>query len=214
MIISIHIPKTGGTSFRNALEQVYGTGLWLNYGDDFSFDAVPPGTECIHGHIPGDAYTHVFPGHQVATLVRHPVQRVVSNYYHLLRSRDPQHPAGHLLRRERFSLLDFAGDESVRNEATRYIARREPEDFDFVGITERYEESLLLYAKTFGTRRPLPLYHDNTNLSRRSPEEDYGISPGEYDAIAQLNLDDMLWYQRALEHFERTLASGLLAQSA
>jgi Sulfotransferase family len=202
VIISLHIPKCAGTSFRHALEEAYGSGLWLNYGDDYSFDAVPPCTECIHGHIPGNAYKEIFPRHQTITMVRNPVQRVVSNYYHFLHSPDSRHPASIKLHAEHLSLREFAEIECMRNKATRYVAGRKPEDFDFVGITEEFEESVLLFAKLFQINKPLPILQDNVNPDRRTPI--YALSRSDYAHILELNAADVDWYFRACKIFAQT----------
>jgi Sulfotransferase family len=202
VIISLHIPKCAGTSFRHTLEEAYGAGLWLNYGDDFSFDAVPPCTECIHGHIPGDAYNEIFPGHQTITMVRNPVQRVVSNYYHFLHNPDPRHPASIKLHAEQLTLREFAEIACMRNKATRYVAGRNPEDFDFVGITEEFEESVLLFAKLFQINKSLPVFQDNVNPDRSTPI--YDISRSDHAHILDLNAADVDWYFRACKLFAQS----------
>lgn len=182
------------------MEEAYGSGLWLNYSDDYSFDAVPPRTECIHGHIPGNAYQDIFPQHQAITFVRNPVQRVVSNYYHFLHHPDERHPASLRLHAEHLTLREFAGIESMRNKATRYVAGRRPEDFDFVGITERFEESLLLFTEVFQIKRPLPVFRDNVNPERTTPT--YGISRPDYAHLLRLNSLDVEWYFHACQVFK------------
>ncbi len=204
MIISVHIPKCAGTSFRYVLQRVYGRRLWLNYGADFSREAVPSDTACIHGHIPGRAYETAFPEHRIITMVRHPVQRVISNYYHFLHRPDERNPDCRRLHERKLSLVEFAELPNVRNEATRYVAGRAPDDFDFVGITERYAESVLLYQRMLKIEWPLPVLHDNVNRERTTPT--YPVSLKEYDRIAALNDLDLVWYERACRVFEGTLA--------
>lgn len=203
VIISLHIPKSAGTSFRHALEHAYGSALWLNYGDDFSADAVPPGTECIHGHIPGNAYRDVFPGHRLITMVRHPVQRVVSNYHHFLTRPDPRNLASRALHELDLSLLEFAQLPGMRNEACRYVAGRAPEDFDFVGLTERFEDSVALFRSRFDVRESLPILRENVNPERLDP--DYRLPHSLHEAIAALNIDDLNWYHRAAALFQSVL---------
>ena len=85
MIISVHVPKCAGTSFGRILETQHGDRLWKNYGAIFTReearkDLIPDGTQCIHGHFFADAFSDLFPAGQLITWVRHPVERVVSNY--------------------------------------------------------------------------------------------------------------------------------------
>ena len=127
MIISVHIPKCGGTSFRHVLRDIYGESLWLNYGAIFSQPQaapglIPGGTRCIHGHFLGDAFDELVPRPRLVTWLRHPVERVVSNYYHFLRSPDPRDTCCRDLIEKGLSLEQFAELDWMRNEATRYMA--------------------------------------------------------------------------------------------
>jgi Sulfotransferase family len=186
------------------LQQIYGDHLWLNYEGDFSLSAVPRGIKCIHGHIPGKAYDGIFPQLQSITMVRDPVQRVVSNYYHFLHRPDDRNFASLRLHSRRLSLREFAELEDMRNEASRYVAGRAPEDFAFVGLTERFAESLLIYRRIFRIAQPLMVFHENVNRERNTPT--YRLSPGDYDHLLALNALDLEWYERASRVFEKALA--------
>lgn len=200
MVVSVHIPKCAGTSFRHALRQIHGSGLWLNYGDDFRREAVPPGTTCIHGHFAADAYDGIIPGRKLITIVRHPVERVVSNYHHFLRIPDLRNQASVRLHAENLTLLQFARMESVRNEIVRYTAGKTPADFAWIGLAERYPESLVLLRKKFGISAPMTAIRDNVNPDRKNPC--YDLQSHEYDEILSLNAADMVWYAKACSHFD------------
>ena len=113
MVVSIHVPKCAGTSFRNVLSDQFGSRLWLNYGSifteaDFRPELIPANTACIHGHFLGDAFDSFVPRPRFMTWVRHPVDRVVSNYYHCLRSPDLRDDCCRRLHEEKLSLRGFA----------------------------------------------------------------------------------------------------------
>src|SRR5437764_15387442 len=102
MMISLHLPKTAGKSFEAALEARFAASLLEDYGsfpmntpeyertraaleaslrnveDDF------PGVECIHGHFLPVKYLLLAIRREITfvTWVRHPVQRLLSNYYY------------------------------------------------------------------------------------------------------------------------------------
>jgi hypothetical protein len=199
VIVSVHIPKCAGTSFRHLLRQIHGTGFWPNYGIDFSHEAVPRGTTCIHGHFMADAYDRYWPERRLITMVRHPVQRLVSNYYHFLRRHDPSNPASVCLHEKGLSLRQFAELELMRNEIVRYAAGRAPVDFSFVGISERYMESLLLLRRTFKIEGPMSATQDNVNPERVTT--DYILDADAYAHIARHNSADMAWYDDACRNF-------------
>jgi len=59
MIVSVHVPKCAGTSFRTILDSIFGDRIWHNYGTIFSRDqarpnVIPPNAGAIHGHFIAD----------------------------------------------------------------------------------------------------------------------------------------------------------------
>lgn len=58
-IVSIHVPKTGGTSFIEILRGHFGDKLLLDYGLNES-DSIAPfqagAFDCVHGHFPATKY--------------------------------------------------------------------------------------------------------------------------------------------------------------
>ncbi|MBC7368027.1 MAG: sulfotransferase family 2 domain-containing protein [Undibacterium sp.] len=205
VIVSVHIPKCAGTSFRHVLKQIHGVGFWPNYSADFSREGVPSGTTCIHGHFMADAYDRFWPERRLITMVRHPVQRLVSNYHHFLRRHDPSNPASIYLHGKGLSLRQFAELDLMQDEITRYTSGRKPADFAFVGISERYQESLLLLRRTFKIEGPMSATHDNVNPERATPN--YSLAREDYDHIAKQNSADMAWYSEACRHFDAANAN-------
>jgi len=202
MIVSIHVPKCAGTSFRRILTEVCSARIWFNYGTIFSRDQaraelVPPGARFIHGHFLADAFDGLFPGRRLLTWVRHPVDRLVSNYHHFLRSPDMRDDCCRALHERRLSLRQFADLEWMRNEASRYLASKPVGDFEFVGIAERFEESVGKFCRAFGFRHPARIPRENLNPERVG--ERYDIDPGDFAYIAERNAADLAWYEEAAE---------------
>lgn len=206
MLISVHIPKCAGTSFRHILQGLYEDRLWLNYGTAFvrdlaRADMIPAGTACIHGHFFADTFDDVIADRQLITWLRHPVERVVSNYHHFLRSPDLRDDCCRALLDHKLTLREFAELEWMRNLATRYFAGRTLEDFAFVGIAERFLESLHVFGDTIGWPAPLPAPRDNINPERLT--ERYEIPAGDYEYILGLNALDLFTYERALARLDQ-----------
>jgi hypothetical protein len=211
MIISIHIPKCGGTSFRSVLEGIYGERLWLNYGIMFSpaqvrTDLIPRDTRCIHGHFLADTFDALAPPPRLVTWLRHPVERVVSNYYHFLRSPDRRDACCRQLLDQGLSLEQFAELDWMRNEATRYMAGKSVEAFAFVGIMERFDESMQVFSSRFGV--PVPAESPRANVNPDRSAETYSISVKTYEHILSLNFRDLLAYDLAAGIIDRQVASG------
>jgi len=202
MLISVHVPKCAGTSFRQVLSALFGAQVWYNYGTIFTqeqarSELVPPGARVIHGHFFADAFDRVIPDHRLITWVRHPVERVVSNYQHFLRSPDMRDECCRALHEQRLDLRGFADLDWMRNLTTRYLANKPVEDFEFIGITEDFEGSIRRFCKTFGYVRPRKLPHENVNRGRTA--ELYDVSPGDRAFILDRNRADLDWYHRASE---------------
>jgi hypothetical protein len=208
MLISVHIPKCAGTSFRHILQALYGENLWTNYGQVFTRNQARPGqiparTDCIHGHFLADAFDDLYPQRHLLTWVRHPVERVVSNYYHFLRSPDMRDDCCRRLFEERLSLRQFAELDWMRNEATRYLAGKSPDEFAFIGVAESFTDSLAVFAQTFGWHCHLPARRENSNPTRLG--ERYELRSGDDAHIRELNAADLTWYQETVERLEDTI---------
>lgn len=211
MLVSVHIPKCAGTSFRHILQAQYGEQLWLNYGSIFvrsqaRAELIPPNTACVHGHFFADAFDDLEPDRQLITWVRHPVERVVSNYYHFRRSPDMRDDCCRALYERNLSLTQFAALDWMRNEAHRYLAGKKLAEFAFVGIAERFNESLHLLGAKLGWVAPVAPCRENTNPERRHPH--YQLSRDDFELIRDLNAVDMAMYEDATARLRRELTVG------
>ncbi len=195
-LVSAHIPKTAGVSFRNILSEKYGAGFVQHYwqitdASGAALTSIPASARCIHGHFVASELAAQFPGSAVVTWVRDPVDRVVSSYYYRLRSPDWQHPVCRRLHEEGLSLTDYAALDLMRNEMARFMGTMRPADFDFIGIMEEFEQSLAEFGTRFNLGR-LASRHDNCNPART--ELHYPLSPEERDLIRRLNGEDEAIY--------------------
>lgn len=201
MLLSVHIPKTGGVSFRNILKAHYAGGFAQCYWEitdawGHVHAEVPPATECLHGHYVVDEFAAKFPDARCVTWVRDPVERVISSYHHRLRDPDLRNPVTRRLVEEHLSLADFVELPSVQNEMAWFLGTKPPAAFDFVGITERFDHSLATFCHRFGLP-PQAARHDNSNPTRLGPR--YAIDPALRRHILALNARDDEIYRHVLE---------------
>lgn len=213
MLLSVHVPKCAGTSFRHALNAIFGAQVWYNYGTVFAqgqarAGIVPDGTRVIHGHFLADAFDRVIAERRLITWLRHPVERVVSNYQHFLRAPDMRDECCRQLHERRLGLRGFADLDWMRNMATRYMAGKAAEDFEFIGIADCFQESIRHFCRTFGYRMPRSLPRENVNPGRVA--ELYDISPADRAFILERNMADLAGYHLAAER----LASAGAARSS
>ncbi len=171
MLISVHLPKTAGTSFAAALEDHFGTKMLKDYNDlpintppfernqtalkaaienaekDFS------DIECIHGHFLPIKYLLLATKKDVTfiTWLRHPVERVLSHYFYWQRNYNPQR-APQLHRKvieENWSLERFCLGPEVKDLYSQFLWGFPIDYFDFIGITEYFEEDFKYFSKNY-----------------------------------------------------------------
>ena len=155
----------------------------------------------LHEHLPGVS-TYI-------TLIRDPVDRAVSTYFHHLRegrvrrSLEDYLESGVMLDNEQ-TLRVSGGSSKGGYEATAELLERAKrnlvEHFAWVGVTERYTESVVLLRRTFGWR---PLYFRHQNAAPR-------VTPGHLppDLVAMMRERNQLDIE--LHRFARErLDSGL-----
>jgi hypothetical protein len=232
IVIFLHIGKTAGTTL-SAIARRHFPPQGV-----FTYDSAGPGTPAeqltalsaerraelalvlghmqygIHEALPGPS-TYI-------TLLRDPVERIVSHYRHVLRY--SEHRLHAEVKRSKMTLGEYAGcpiSEELDNWQTRCIAggtalpiggctrdlldrakHNLDEQFAWLGLAERFEESVVLLRRTLGWRRPyyVPL---NTANGRRE-----AVAEAVRAEILRWNALDQELYDHATARFD-----GILAQS-
>lgn len=238
--ISIHVPKTAGTTLRTVLaSRIPEDQIALIYDRPpgrslraFLSGVDGPGKRyrLVHGHFAFGLHHHLGAHARYLTFLRHPVQRVASLYFH---NYCYPHSAYHdVIHSQGLSLADFVRlrlTPQSENSMTQFVAgiehvaggdrlvfrsgcpahlldvARENIEiwFDFVGITERMDESMRLLGEVF--EHPLgPAPHVNRTPV---PSASAGLDPAAVEMIAERNALDLELYRFA----ERRLAQGLEA---
>lgn len=217
MIISLHLPKTAGTSFAADLKQHFTTKLLNDYADfpintpryernkaalqesllnaenDF------PGIECIHGHFLPIKYLLLANKREVrfVTWMRNPVDRVLSHYFFWNRSYDPK-TAPSLHRKvieEDWCIERFCLGPEVRDLYWQFLWGFPIEYFHFIGVTEFYEDDLEYFARHY---LQAPVEPKRLNVGDKK-EGSYLIDVSLRKKIESFHARDMDFYQKALE---------------
>ena len=169
LIVSIHIPKTGGTTFVEVLRKCAEEVLYLDYSQEGGlgstalfrrgkrlktpFESVIDdldslqGRSVIHGHFAPKKYSGRFPNAIYVTWLRDPAERVVSHYFYWQRSYLPGDARWEQMVMQKMSLEQFAGLDFARDVYFRWFSPSGVERFDFVGIMEEYDRSLELFRR-------------------------------------------------------------------
>ncbi|MBI5189987.1 MAG: hypothetical protein HZA22_04885 [Nitrospirae bacterium] len=217
IIISVHLPKTAGTSLMVSLEEHFGPSLLkdfadypinnpahlrnrhaheqsvLNAGKDYA------GINCIHGHFLPAKYLLLGEKRKTVfiTWLRNPVERVLSHYYFWKNTYSPLNPPP-LHRRvveEDWSLERFCLGPEVRNLYAQFMWGFPLAYFDFVGITEFFAEDLAYFSHEFlGST----LAAKKTNVGQNKGGS-YDIDIALRKKIEEHHSVDMLIYNRSVE---------------
>ncbi|NEO52713.1 MAG: sulfotransferase family protein, partial [Okeania sp. SIO3B5] len=195
-LISVHVPKAAGTAFRQVLLQVYGTQGVLTDKTNMFEDNMPATihwqAKVIEGHFRAGKYDQLFPQAKRITWLREPIHRLISDYCF----RHISNPTKDYLNKE--GLLKFVQGNS--NLMAYCVNGKSLDYFDFVGITEYFEEDLLAlknlldwsdYQVIYQNRNPYPEYLD----FRKEVLSDKKLM----DELANANSQDMELYAAALK---------------
>lgn len=217
LLVSVHLPKTAGTSFSSALQSRYGARYLADYGDLPMHSArlqrhasaiahalslrgsVMADTDCIHGHFLPAKFRMAGLRRRVGylTWVRDPVERIASHYHFWRRDydgSDPLQPMRNRMLAEDWSLERFALGPEFRNLYRQYLWRFDPSLFDFVGITEHYEDDLDRLATQY-LKGDLAHVRDLVNPNRE--DDCYGISRDLRSRIEEHHAHDVALYRWA-----------------
>lgn len=188
-LISLHIPKMAGTSFKEALQTWFGSKLLLHYFDEKN--AAPPAKHnlykgilkkrpkhglCIHGHF--NRYRNIgienyYPNsRQYITILRDPFETHVSNYFYtkkLMKNgvtfekdisvAEQQMDVMRYFRKHKRSYLRFFLPEGISINNYQSVLDN---NFIFIGIAERLQDSVDKLAVILGFK-PITISHENTS---------------------------------------------------
>jgi hypothetical protein len=220
MIVSIHIPKTAGTSFGQALKTTFGERLLFDYGDwagltspeAIAHRAANAGKtrenrvhllehfDVIHGHFIADKYLGLFPDTKYVAFFRDPYQQALSNYFFLLNNPQlqSQHPAVKVFHESKMTIFEYLSWNAVSNPQTALLGSVSIRSLAMVGLGDEYVRSVALFNSTFGYGLSSD-FVNNANPNR--PGTGYEISPDLRKTIDRFREADLDLYRHAKEIF-------------
>jgi len=232
-IIFMHIPKTGGETFTNEIIARNISTDRLLFGlkgtQEYQAFVDMPQEEkenlaCVAGHLYFGVHELFDSPCKYLAFVRDPVERIISTYYFTRRTKD--HPRHEQARN--CSLLEFVGDKNdlemsdyqVRLLGGNPVEPVGPEELErakaniekhflCVGLTERFDASLLLMAKLLGFSH---IFYRRWNVSHNKKR----VRPADLDRARQVirerNQLDIGLYESCSRRLEAQLAEAGLEQ--
>lgn len=203
----IHIPKTAGTSFREAAIKQWGSKkVCSDYGesehtspavstlvhqqrDYFAFrqHLLEKRVRMLSAHAPVKFYRRIFDASQLVTFVRDPVARTISHYYTACSKQG-----------FKGSFETFCQIPEHQNVQSRYLEQMPLEALGFVGLTERYSESVQTFNKSFAEKlRVLSL----NQYAGPQADSAANLSDVELECAREINREDTALYHAARDIF-------------
>lgn len=229
LIICLHLPKTGGTTLVSIMRRQYSPDAVAGLGVaqpalapiQRAAQALFPHTAVAHTNLRVGLHAFLARESTYITLLRDPVERVISQYFHILR--DPSWSPHQTLHAERISLKSWASSGRFPRAANLQTARlsgADPSDrpcpaallqqakrnlrerFSVVGITERFDETAIMLKRAFHWRSVL---YTSQNVGANRPHK-ASIDAGTLRAIEDANRLDIELYDYARGIFEEQLS--------
>lgn len=215
ILLFVHVPKTAGTSLRKALESqaqvkmLYDYGdspetsnaLMENLGDDGTIrdDSIFDGDRLnvICGHVRYQKYVRCTAPEQVLSILRNPVERVVSEYQHLVRH------AGLAM-----SFDEFIATPRQINKQFRMLDGTDVASGGLFGLTSHYDCFLELVNRRFG----LNIVASTLNKAPDSDhEERFNIPVEAINRAFELNRRDLALFFSVAKQFRKALKDAGIA---
>jgi hypothetical protein len=225
-IIFLHIPKTAGSTLIRVMEQQYRPEGVYSIVEPQDFQDLVGLSETkraefrlLKGHMDFGCH-ELLPGPSTYfTLLRHPIERVISHYYFMLQ--EPQYQYYDIITASHMNLRKFIESEfdvMMDNVQTRMLSGKGSqltfgtcteevletakknlrEHFTLVGLTEKFDETLLLLKRAFGWKN---LFYTRRNVTTNRPKQNE-LPAATLDTIINSNQLDMELYRYATMLFQ------------
>jgi hypothetical protein len=230
--VFIHIPKAAGTTLQEIVVRHYQGGRGFRFTGETKeweeFKRAPREQngryDLIYGHVHFGVHEYLPEPATYMTMLRDPVDRVVSHYHFVLSN--PGHYLHPVVAGRQFTLHDYAvtrASHELDNDQVRWLCARHHFDVPVgqvsremveeakwnlengvavVGLMERFADSLKCLKAAFGWHDVSP--PESRNVNRLRPRLNQ-IAPETVDAIRQINRYDLELYDFAVGLFEEQL---------
>lgn len=220
--IFLHIEHTGGTTLHTILNRQYGDELYYvpRPAAVEALKNLSPeqknAPQALWGHFSYGVHRYLPQKCHYFTLMREPVSRAIASYYYEFRfPKSPNHAkyvSGEIGWPEHLTKLwvtqtqisrFIGGDDAelvkhrpapIQTDGLAQAQQHILDHFSFVGLTEYYDESLLLMARLCGWKKPLHYIRKNTGERKDTP-------PGIREQLVDLTAQERALYDWVKQRF-------------
>jgi hypothetical protein len=215
-LIFLHIPKTAGTTLNRIIDRQYSPfRIYTTHGGrvEWSIERLKNFSEArrrryqvIRGHMSFGAHSYLTQPSTYITMLREPVDRVMSAYYYIFRR--PKHPLYGQVVQQKYSLQQYLEITPHRaNFQCKLLAGIDQDSecpvdcldtakqnllkyFRVVGLSERFDESLALMKIAFAWDIP---FYSNYNVTTSKPKRKQ-LDPATVELVQKYNQLDVEIY--------------------
>lgn len=214
IVFFIHMPKSGGSTMGQILQSQYEINEVLSYHHTEDLSKKKALIDCdsikvVQGHYFFGLHKYFHRPFSYFTILRDPIDRVVSLYYYLRSTEGKQYDIY-----RQMTLQQFVENKIEANIQTTYLAgedgngsllkavRNLTQMCDVVGTTEQFNETLYLLKQKYGWS---DVFYERINVTkqRKKLEE---ISEETIEKIKSIHYKDVVLYRFAKKVMERQLS--------
>jgi len=155
--VSIHIPKTAGTTVAEVFSRAKQRRILYDYEGyenprtpssliRSNVDFITQYFHLLHGHFYASKYLDVFPNAHFISTIRHPVDRVISQYMHEFNEHSNTALFHEAIKLGTLDVVEFAEQPGIGNAFSLHLAGRPLNEYDLILLSERLLESLSIYS--------------------------------------------------------------------
>ena len=220
LFIHLHIPKTGGTTLRDIIQRQYRSEKILmipkleeseNILKEVSTSQINQ-LKLIQGHLKYGIHNHFYRRAKYFAIIRDPINRVLSTYYYVLSQKN--NPQNLSTSNNQMTIYDYVqsgvnpflingqtqlisgktgniDNPIIKSEELFSLAKENiANDFLFLGITEMFDETILILKNMLGWHMP---YYSIANRTKKKPNYD-AVNPTIISFIKEHNQLDIKLY--------------------
>lgn len=231
-LIFLHIPKTAGSTLHKIIGRQYKPKSIFSINGERAQESIAEfknlsesqrsEIQVLKGHMRFGLHEYLPQSSSYITVLRDPVDRVISHYYYVLRK--PNHYLHNQITSKNMSLKDYVSSgitKELDNSQTRLISstaanipygecsaevlesakKNIQENFAVVGLADEFDKTLILLKRAFKWKTP---FYIKANITKNRPlKED--ISKETLNAIEKYNELDIELFSDVKQRFDKQI---------